>query len=79
LKGLNSTVTQAAKALKVAHNNLSAIFNERAGIRPEMAVKLSGSLGIYAQFWLNLQGNYDLWQAEQRVNRSRIQHFNPAA
>ncbi len=63
----------------MTRNNLSAILNERAGISPEMAVKLSEAFGTSAQFWLNLQGNYDLWQAEQRVNRAEIQHFNPAA
>ena len=78
-KELQLTVTQAAKGLKVARNNLSAILNERAGISPDMAVKLSEAFGTSAQFWLNLQGNYDLWQAEQRVNRSEIEHFTPAA
>jgi len=79
LKELNLTVTEAAKGLKIARANLSAILNERAGISPEMAVKLSEAFGTSAQFWLNLQKNYDLWHAELKVDRSEIRHFNPSS
>lgn len=71
------TVTEVAKGLKIARPNLSNVVNERAGISPELAVKLSEAFGNTAQFWLNLQRNYDLWHAEQKVNRAAIQHFVP--
>src|SRR3989338_6640778 len=41
LEPLGLTVTQAAKALNVSRKTLSAILNGRAGISPEMAVRLS--------------------------------------
>lgn len=69
------TITEVAKGLGIARANLSAIVNERAGISPELAVKLSEAFGNTAQFWVNLQRNYDLWYAEKRVNRTLIQHF----
>ncbi len=69
------TVTEVAKGLGVARANLSAIINERAGISPELAVKLSEAFGNTAQFWVNLQKNHELWYAEQKVNRSVIRHF----
>ncbi len=28
-----------------------------------------------ADLWLNLQRNYDLWEAENKVNRDEITHF----
>jgi len=38
-------------------------------------VKLSEAFGNTAQFWINLQKNYELLHAEQKVNRSVIKHF----
>ncbi|WP_020602333.1 HigA family addiction module antitoxin [Spirosoma spitsbergense] len=69
------TITEVAKGLGVARANLSAIVNERAGISPEMAVKLSEAFGNTTQFWVNLQKNYEVWQAEKSVNRSAVRHF----
>ncbi len=71
----NMTVTEVAKGLGMARANLSAVVNERAGISPELAVKLSEAFGNAPQFWINLQKNYELWYAEQKVNRSAIRHF----
>jgi plasmid maintenance system antidote protein VapI len=36
------------------------------------------AFGNTAQFWLNLQKNYELWHAERKVNRSVVQHFGYA-
>lgn len=69
------TVTQVAKGLGIARENLSAIVNGRAGISPELAVKLSEAFGNTTQFWVNLQTNYEVWHAEKKVDRSQIQHF----
>lgn len=71
LEPLNITVTDAAEALGVSRKTLSAILNGRAGISPEMAVRLSIAFGTSAESWLNLQTQYDLWQAEQ--NRKKLQ------
>ncbi|TAE29756.1 MAG: addiction module antidote protein, HigA family [Cytophagales bacterium] len=79
IKERNLTVTEVAKGLGVARANLSAIVNERAGISPELAVKLSEAFGNTAQFWVNLQKNYELWHAERKVNRSAIRHFSQAS
>lgn len=71
----NLTITEVAKGLGVARANLSAIVNERAGISPEMAVKLSEAFGNTTQFWVNLQKNYEVWHAEKSVNRAAVRHF----
>lgn len=67
-----------AEGIGVARGNHSAIANERAGISPQVAIKLSEAFGNTAQFWINLQKNYELWQAEQIVDRSQIKHFAAA-
>jgi antitoxin HigA-1 len=66
LEPLELTVTDAAAALGVSRKTLSAILNARAGISPEMAVRLSMAFGTSAESWLNLQTQYDLWHAEKR-------------
>lgn len=76
IKERSLTITEVAKGLGIARANLSAIVNERAGISPELAVKLSEAFGNTAQFWVNLQKSYELWHAEKKVNRSVIHHFS---
>ena len=77
LEPLELSVTDAAKGLGVSRNALSAIVNERAGISPEMAVKLSEAFGTSAELWVNLQKTYDLWNAKQTVSRQGITRFHP--
>jgi len=55
LEPLKITVTDAAKALGVSRKTLSAILNGRAGISPEMAVRLSIAFETSAESWLNQQ------------------------
>ena len=70
LEPLNLTVTDAARSLGVSRKALSSILNGRAGISPEMAVRLSMAFGTSAESWLNQQLQYDLWHAER--NRARL-------
>lgn len=79
IKDRNLTITEVAKGLNVARANLSAIINGHNGISPEMAIKLSEAFGNTAQFWINLQNNYELWYAERKVNRAQIRHFSEAS
>lgn len=72
LEPLGLTVTEAAKALGVSRKTLSAILNGRAGISPEMAVRLSIAFDNSAESWLNQQTQYDLWHAEQRRKQLRV-------
>jgi antitoxin HigA-1 len=65
LDPLNLTVTDAAQSLGVSRKALSAILNGRAGISPEMAIRLSIAFDTSAESWLNQQVQYDLWQAEK--------------
>lgn len=65
LEPLGITITDAAKALGVSRKTLSSILNGKAGISPEMAVRLSIAFNTSSESWLNQQTQYDLWQAEQ--------------
>ena len=72
LDPLGLTVTEAAKGLGVSRKTLSAILNGRAGISPEMAVRLSIAFDTSAESWINQQTQYDLWHAEQGRKQLRV-------
>ena len=72
LDPLELSVTEAAKGLGVSRKTLSAIVNGRAGVSPEMAVRLSIAFGSSSESWLNQQTQYDLWQAEKQRKSLRV-------
>jgi addiction module HigA family antidote len=72
LEPLNLTVTDAARSLGVSRKALSSILNGRAGISPEMAVRLSMAFNTSAESWLNQQLQYDLWNAEKNRKLLRV-------
>ena len=78
LEPLGITVTEAAEALGVSRKTLSAILNGRAGISPEMAVRLSIAFGTTAESWLNQQTQYDLWLAEHHRKRLKVKKLTAA-
>jgi addiction module HigA family antidote len=76
LEPLELTVTAAAKALGVSRKTLSAIVNGRAGITPEMALRLSLAFDTSAESWLAQQLQFDLWQAEKRRPALRVKRLS---
>jgi len=72
LEPLGVSVTEAARGLGISRKTLSSILNGRAGISPEMAVRLSMAFGTSAESWLNQQTQYDLWHVEQRKKQLRV-------
>ena len=65
IEPLDLTVTEAAEGLGVSRKHLSALVNGRAGISPEMAIRLSRAFGGSPESWLTQQMQYDLRQAEK--------------
>jgi addiction module HigA family antidote len=78
LTPLGLTVTHAAQALDVSRKTLSAILNGRAGISPEMAVRLSLAFGTTAESWMNQQVQFDLWHAERSRKKLRVSRLSAA-
>jgi antitoxin HigA-1 len=64
LKPLSLTISELASTLGVSRKTLSKIINERGAVTPDMALRLSRAFETTPDLWLNLQKNYDLWQAE---------------
>lgn len=78
LEPLNLTVTEAARSLGVSRKTLSAILNGRAGISPEMAVRLSMAFDTSPESWLNQQLQHDLWHVEKGRKRLHVTRLTAA-
>lgn len=72
------TVTEAASRLGVTRPALSRILNGSTGISADMALRLRDALGTSAEMWINMQSQYDLWQAENKP-RPKVQPFRDPA
>jgi addiction module HigA family antidote len=78
IKPLGLTITEAAQRLGVPRQRLSQIVNGKAGISPVMALRLAKAFEQTSpQFWLNMQNQYDLWQARHSVDLSTVEVFRP--
>lgn len=60
LDELNLTAYRLAKDLRIQKSRISAIVNAERAISPDTALRLSRYFGNSAEFWLNLQSDYDL-------------------
>jgi addiction module HigA family antidote len=63
-------VTEGAKVLGVTRQALNNVVNGKAGISPEMAIRLAKAFGSTAETWLRMQPAYDL--AAARKDESKI-------
>jgi len=64
--------TVAAK-LKVAPSTFTRLLNGKSSVTPEMALRLSKTLGRSPESWLAMQNNYDLWQTRQSFNIDEVE------
>ena len=67
LTPLGIDVTEAARRLGMSRTALSRVINGRAGISPDLAIRLERAEVGSARFWLTLQTHYELALAEQRT------------
>lgn len=68
------SVAEAAKRLGITRAHLSRILHARAGISASMSLRLSAALGTSPDFWLKMQGQYDLWHAK-KLKQPKIRPF----
>jgi addiction module HigA family antidote len=59
-------VSAAAEHLRVTRVTLSRVLNGKAGISASMALRLAAAFGTSPELWMNMQSQYDLWQASRR-------------
>ncbi len=77
LEPLGLSVTAAARGLGVSRKQLSDIVNCRAGISPEMAIRLDKAFGGGAETWYRLQTAYDLARALKKRDQIHVERLAP--
>ncbi len=66
LEPLELTVTETAKALDITRQTLSDLVNGKSSISIYMAIRLSKAFMTSPEMWINLQFQYDLWNAKRK-------------
>ena len=69
LPALQLSVNKAAQELRVTRQTLHRIRAGTAGVTLEMAIRLAKFCGNRPGLWLRMQQAYDLWHAEQRMQK----------
>lgn len=77
LEAVKLSVTAAARQLGVTRKCLSELLNGRFGVSPEMALRLAaGFPDTTPHFWLDLQTQWDLQAARQKLGTLDIKPFS---
>ena len=72
LSPLGLTVTQTSKALGVTRKAFSELINCKSSVSISMALKLSKAFNTTPELWLNMQQNYDLWNARKKIRLGSV-------
>ncbi len=75
LEPLGLTVTEAARILGVARPTLSNVIHGKAGLSPEMAIRLEKAFGSTADAWLRMQAAHDLAKARRREKQIKVKRY----
>lgn len=73
---LGLSQTDAADNLGVSRKTFSMLLNGHQGVSAEMALRLAKAFNTTPELWLNMQRNYDLWNAGKKVALSKIKLFS---
>ncbi len=68
LDELNISERLVAQKLNVSPSTLNRIIKGKSSISPEMAIRLSKTLGRSPESWLSMQDKYSLWIVAKTVN-----------
>ncbi|MDH4467404.1 MAG: HigA family addiction module antitoxin [Bacteriovoracaceae bacterium] len=71
LKPLGITQTKLATHLGWSQAKINEIVNGKRGVSAETALAFADAFGTSAEFWINLQTNYDLWEAQQEHKKQK--------
>ena len=67
MEALNISINQLARDLSVAPHRISEIVNGKRAITADTALRLQRYFRVEAQFWLNLQTEYDLRMMKRKI------------
>lgn len=70
------TQRDLADAIHVPYQRINEIVNQRRGITPSTALRLSKYFGVSEEFWLNLQLRWDLYKA-RKSEKKQLSSIKP--
>ena len=68
-----------AEQLNVSASTFNRMLNGESNVSPEMALRLSKTLGRSPESWLSMQDHYNLWHARQSLDLSRVRKLDVQA
>ena len=74
LEELGITPTELARQIEVPANRVSQIIAGKRSVTGDTALRFGHWFGVEPQFWLNLQAQYDLVQADRETG-AQIRHL----
>jgi antitoxin HigA-1 len=77
LEPLGLSVTEAARILGVTRQTLNNVVNEKSGISPEMAIRLSKAFGSSPETWVRLQAAFDIAVALRDEKSILVERYVP--
>jgi antitoxin HigA-1 len=72
---LNLTIGRAADILGVRRATLSDLLNEKAGLTPEMALRLEKAFGLSTNTLLRMQAWYDATCMREKADQVNVERF----
>ncbi len=77
MEPMNISMNQLSRDIAVPPNRISEIINGKRGISADTALRFERYFGIEAQFWLNLQSEYDLRIIKRKIGADIEQRIFP--
>ncbi len=66
---------KVAEKLKVSPSTFNRLIKGENNISPEMALRLSKTLGRSPESWLSMQDAYNLWHAKKNVDLHEVERL----
>jgi antitoxin HigA-1 len=79
LEELGITVSKAAEVLDVRRATLSDLVNGKAGVSPEMALRIEKAFGVNMDTLLKMQTWFDTYAMRERADQITVKPFVPVA
>jgi antitoxin HigA-1 len=77
LDALDLSVARAAELLGVRRATLSDLVNGKAGLSPEMALRIEKAFGVSMDTLLRMQAWHDSYTMRQRAGEIEVQQYTP--
>ena len=80
LKPLGITQRELSDSIHVPYQRINEVINQKRGITPSTALRLSKFFGVSDDFWLNIQLRLDLYKARQKevTELKKIHPYKPS-